>query len=94
MNIYQNNTDRKDISRLHFEDEPRVQERQQVKDQQSTYPLLWHIQQFHVAARRNPEEILNGKLRFLCSAVVWYVPSPANVTDLLLLLLCSFYFYW
>ena len=35
MNIYQSNTYRKDLSRLHFDDEPRVQERQQVKDQQS-----------------------------------------------------------
>ena len=35
MNIYQSNTYRKDLSWLHFDDEPRVQERQQVKDQQS-----------------------------------------------------------
>ena len=35
MNIYQNNTYRKDLNWLHFDDEPRVQERQQVKDQQS-----------------------------------------------------------
>ena len=35
MNIYQINTYRKDLSRLHFDDEPRVQQRQQVKDQQS-----------------------------------------------------------
>ena len=35
MNIYQRNTYRKDLSWLHFNDEPRVQERQQVKDQQS-----------------------------------------------------------
>ena len=35
MNIYQSNTYRKDLSWPHFNDEPRVQERQQVKDQQS-----------------------------------------------------------
>ena len=35
MDIYQSNTYRKDLSWLHFNDEARVQERQQVKDQQS-----------------------------------------------------------
>ena len=35
MNIYQSNTYRKDLSWLHFNNEPKVQERQQVKDQQS-----------------------------------------------------------
>ena len=36
MKIYQSNTYRKDLlSWLHFDDEPRVQERQQVIDQQS-----------------------------------------------------------
>ena len=35
MNIYQNNTHRKDLSWLHFGDEPKVQERHQLKDQQS-----------------------------------------------------------
>ena len=35
MNIYQSNTYKKDLSWLHFDDEQRVQERQQVKDQQS-----------------------------------------------------------
>ena len=35
MNIPQSNTYRNDISWLHFNDERRVQERQQVKDQQS-----------------------------------------------------------
>ena len=34
MNIYQSNTYRKDLSWLHFDDEARIQERQQVKDQQ------------------------------------------------------------
>ena len=35
MNIYESNTYRKDLSWLHFDDEPWIQERQQVKDQQS-----------------------------------------------------------
>ena len=34
-NIYQSNTYRKDLSWLYFDDEPRVQEKQQLKDQQS-----------------------------------------------------------
>ena len=34
-NIYQNNTYRKDLSWPHFDNEPRVQEKQQVKDQRS-----------------------------------------------------------
>ena len=32
MNIYQSNPYRKDLSWIHFNDEPRVQERQQVND--------------------------------------------------------------
>ena len=35
MNIYQSSTYTKNLNWLHFDDEPRVQERQQVKDQQS-----------------------------------------------------------
>ena len=35
MNIYQSNAYRKDFSWLNFVNEPRVQERQQEKDQQS-----------------------------------------------------------
>ena len=35
INIYESNTYRKDLSWLHFDDEPWIQERQQVKDQQS-----------------------------------------------------------
>ena len=34
-NIYQSNTYRKDLSWSYFENEPRVQEKQQVRDQQS-----------------------------------------------------------
>ena len=39
-NIYQSNTYRKDLSWPHFNDEPRVQEKQQVKDQQSCKSLF------------------------------------------------------
>ena len=35
MNVYESNSYRKDLSRQHFDNESRVQERQQVKDQQS-----------------------------------------------------------
>ena len=35
INIHQSDNYRKDFSWLHFDNEPRVQERQQVKDQQS-----------------------------------------------------------
>ena len=38
-NIYQSNTYRKDLSWLHFDDEPRAQERQQLKAQQSNIPV-------------------------------------------------------
>ena len=40
MNIYQSNTNRKDLRWLYFDDEPRVQEKQQVKDQQSCIPFF------------------------------------------------------
>ena len=40
VKIYQCNTYRKDLSWLHFGDEPRVQEMQQVKDQQSRISAL------------------------------------------------------
>ena len=51
MNIYQSNTYRKDLSWLHLDNEPRVQERQHVKDQQSSISFLELIQQFHVVTR-------------------------------------------
>ena len=39
MHIYQSNIYRKDLSWLHFNDEPRVQKRRQVLDQQSYTPV-------------------------------------------------------
>ena len=45
MNIYQSNTYRKDLSWPHFDDEPRVQEKQQVKDQQSCISVF--VARFH-----------------------------------------------
>ena len=39
MNIYTSNTFRKDFFRLHFHDDPSVQERQLVKDKQSNIPV-------------------------------------------------------
>ena len=41
MNIYQSNIYRKDLTWLNFDDEQRVQERQQVKNQQSCHLFLW-----------------------------------------------------
>ena len=41
MNIYQSNAYRKELSWLYFDDEPRVQERQQVKDQQSCISCIF-----------------------------------------------------
>ena len=49
MNVYQSTTYKKDLSWLHFDDEPRVQERQWVKDQQFyksvfvAYPTIPHM---------------------------------------------------
>ena len=40
MNIYESNTYRKDLSWLQFDDEPWIQERQQVKDQQSSISVF------------------------------------------------------
>ena len=40
MNIYQSNIYKKDLSWLHFDDEPWVQERQQVKVQQSSISVF------------------------------------------------------
>ena len=40
MNIYQNNISRKDLNWLNFDDEPRSQERQEVKVQQSYIPIF------------------------------------------------------
>ena len=52
MNIYQSNTYRKDLSWLHFDNEPRVQKTGSKKRTNSpAYPFLWLIQQFQVATR-------------------------------------------
>ena len=40
MNIYHSNTYRKDLSWLHFDNEPRVQEMKQLKDQQSCISIF------------------------------------------------------
>ena len=52
MNIYQSSAYRKDLSWLHFDDQPRVQDKQQVKDQQACISILQLIQQFQVATTR------------------------------------------
>ena len=40
IKIYHSNAYRKDLSWLHFDDEPRVQERQHRKDQQSCISVI------------------------------------------------------
>ena len=40
MNLYQSNTYTKYLSWLHFNNEPRIQQRQQVKDQQSCISIF------------------------------------------------------
>ena len=50
MNIYQRNTYRNDLSRLHFDNEPRIYEKQQVKGQQSYIPVFVAYPTFQVAA--------------------------------------------
>ena len=42
-NIYQNNTFRKDLSWPHFDNEPRVEEMHQVKDQQSCRSVFFSL---------------------------------------------------
>ena len=39
MNIYQSNTYRKDLTSLNVNNEPKVQERQQMNNQQSNIPV-------------------------------------------------------
>ena len=51
MKIYQSNTYRKDLSWLHFDDEPRVQERQQMKDQQFCISISVAYPAMQVATR-------------------------------------------
>ena len=51
MNIYRGKTYRKDLNWLHFGDEPRLQERQQVKDQQSCISVSVAYPEFQVATR-------------------------------------------
>ena len=59
INIYQSNTYRKGLAWLHFNDEPRVQERQQVKDQQPCisifvgYPTIPSSNQEHQPGNDN-----------------------------------------
>ena len=52
MKVYQNNAYIKDLNWLHFHDEPRVEERQQGKDQQSyIFVFEVYLTFFQVVAR-------------------------------------------
>ena len=53
MNIYQSNTYRKDLSKLHFDDQPRVQDSQQERNQQSYISVFVACPPFQVATRSN-----------------------------------------
>ena len=59
MNIYQSNTYRKDLNWLYSDDEPRIQERQQVKGQQLfisvlvAYPTIPSSNQEHLPRHDN-----------------------------------------
>ena len=56
MNIYQSNTYRKDLYWLHFDNEPRAQDSQQVKDQQSHISAVCSLSKNQVAARSTSPE--------------------------------------
>ena len=51
MNVYQRNTCRKDLSELQFDDEPRVQKRQHVKDQLSCISVFVAFLTIQVASK-------------------------------------------
>ena len=58
MNIYQVSTYRKDLSWLHFDKEPRVQERHsKLRINSPAYLLLQHLQQFQLATRRTSQDM-------------------------------------
>ena len=66
-NISQNNTCRKDLSWPHFDDEPRVQEKQQRKDQQScifvfvaclTWAYKWKMSKFSPNKNNQAQEVV------------------------------------
>ena len=66
-NISQNNTCRKDLSWPYFDDEPRVQEKQQRKDQQScifvfvaclTWAYKWKMSNFSPNKNNQAQEVV------------------------------------
>ena len=69
MNIYQSNIYRKDLSWLHFKDEPRVQERQQVKDQKSKISVFPSYLTFSSSGYEHQPRHDNS---IQCKAV-WYI---------------------
>ena len=69
MNIYQSNTYKKYLSWLHFDDEPRVQERQQEKDQQS---CISSFVAYLTISSRNEKPQPRNDSSIPCMAV-WYI---------------------
>ena len=57
MKIYHSDTYRRDFSWLHFDDEPVVQERWQVKDQPSCISFSVAYQQFQAATRGTSPDV-------------------------------------
>ena len=53
MNIYQSNAYRTDLSWLHFDNEPRVEQRQQVKDQKSCISVFVPYLKFPSSKQRH-----------------------------------------
>ena len=55
--IYQSNTCRKNLTWPHFDNQPRIEEREKVKDRSLAYLFLYLVQQFQVANRGTSPEM-------------------------------------
>ena len=81
MNICQSNNYRKDLSWLPFDNEPRVQERQQVKKQQSCISVILRsegIQLPNDEAMKNIEDRVGYKKKYFCCKVKEILKSKLN----------------
>ena len=81
MNICQSNNYRKDLSWLPFDNEPSVQERQQVKKQQSCISVILRsegIQLPNDEAMKNIEDRVGHKKKYFCCKVKEILKSKLN----------------
>ena len=81
MNICQSNNYRKDLSWLPFDNEPRVQERQQVKKQQSCISVILRsegVQLPNDEVMKNIEDRVGYKKEYFCSTVKEILKSKLN----------------